>query len=144
MADFKGRMDTRKKKALFLRHYANLCIVKAAAEATKISPPTVYQWRQTDTKFREEMDGLKPVIGQSLLDEAVRRGRDGVKKPVYQGGKRVGAIREYSDTLLSKLLDGMLPDMFGKKRVDHKIVNKNALEDLTNEQLVALYQEMEE
>ena len=31
--------------------------------------------------------------------EAWRRGKAGVLKPVYQGGKKVGSVREYSDTL---------------------------------------------
>ena len=37
-------------------------------------------------------------------DEAHRRAVEGVKRPVFRGGKKVGEITEYSDFLLGKLL----------------------------------------
>jgi hypothetical protein len=42
----------------------------------------------------------------------------GTLKPVYQGGKKVGAVREYSDTLLMFLLNGGRPEKY-KHRIDH-------------------------
>lgn len=44
--------------------------------------------------------------------EAWRRGKTGVLKPVYQGGKKVGSVREYSDTLLIFMLKGTRPEKY--------------------------------
>ena len=50
-----------------------------------------------------------------LEDEAKRRAYEGVKKPVYQGGKRVGYVQEYSDTLLIFLLKGTNKAKYGDR-----------------------------
>lgn len=135
---FKGPLATQKKKVLFLGHYSNTAQVKEAAKSVSVTPHTVYQWRSLDPLFKEKMDRMKPIIAQKLVDEAMRRAVDGVDKPVYQGGKRVGVIREYSDKLLSQLLKGMVPEVFGDRvQLDHKIKGKG-LEDLTNAELAAL------
>ncbi len=39
----------------------------------------------------------------------------GVLRPVFQGGKHVGDIREYSDTLLQFLLKGERPEKFRER-----------------------------
>jgi hypothetical protein len=66
----------------------------------------------------------------ALEDEANRRAREGVERPVYQGGKFVGAIREFSDTLLIFLLKGLKPEKFRENsHIEHSGV-------LTLEQLV--------
>lgn len=54
--------------------------------------------------------------GTDLLeDEAQRRARDGTQKPIYQGGKKVGIVNEYSDTLLIFLLKARRRGKFGDK-----------------------------
>jgi hypothetical protein len=47
-----------------------------------------------------------------LEDEAVRRAYEGVERPVFQGGKQVGVVREYSDTLLIFLLKALRPEKY--------------------------------
>ena len=54
--------------------------------------------------------------GELLQDEAVRRAHEGVLRPVYHRGVKVGVIREYSDQLLIFLLKGWLPDVYGARR----------------------------
>src|SRR5271155_5157904 len=45
--------------------------------------------------------------GVDLLEqEALRRAREGVDRPAFQGGVCVGMVREYSDTLMAMLLSG--------------------------------------
>lgn len=44
--------------------------------------------------------------------EMYRRAVHGTTKPVYQGGQKVGAIKEYSDTLLIFMLKAHKPDMY--------------------------------
>ena len=36
----------------------------------------------------------------------MRRGRDGVLRPVFQGGRLVGEVRQYSDRLLMMVIKG--------------------------------------
>jgi hypothetical protein len=57
-------------------------------------------------------------VADQLEQEARRRAHDGVRKPVYQGGKRVGYIQEYSDTLLIFLLKGLRPEKY-RERFEH-------------------------
>ena len=47
-----------------------------------------------------------------LEAEALRRALKGTEKPVYQNGKQVGAIREYSDLLLIFLLKARRPTVY--------------------------------
>ncbi|MBX6773030.1 MAG: hypothetical protein IRY83_14975 [Chloroflexi bacterium] len=51
----------------------------------------------------------------ALEAEAWRRAVDGVERPVYQNGQRVGAVREYSDTLLIFLLKGGRPQKYRER-----------------------------
>ena len=60
-------------------------------------------------------------MGADMLeDEAVRRAKDGVERPVYQGGKLVGHVQEYSDTLLIFLLKGARPEKY-RDRVQREL-----------------------
>ena len=52
--------------------------------------------------------------------EAVRRGMVGVEKPVFQQGRQVGTIREYSDLLLMFMLKSRRPEVYRENhRVEH-------------------------
>ncbi len=55
-----------------------------------------------------------------LEREAIRRAVDGAEKPVYQAGKLVGTIREYSDTLLIFTLKGLRPEKY-RERYDQRV-----------------------
>lgn len=141
MTKFIGPLLTQKKKTAFLYQYAKTGRAKTAAEHVKTSISTVYNWRKADVIFSTTMDKLKPVIAQMLIDEAVRRGMEGVDEPVFQGGKQVGLIRKYSDRLLTQLLKGFSPDQFGDKMaLDLKHKGKG-LEDFSNAELAAFLKE---
>jgi hypothetical protein len=45
----------------------------------------------------------------ALEDEALLRPLEGTLKPVYQGGKKAGTVREFSDTLLIFMLKAPRP-----------------------------------
>ncbi len=66
-------------------------------------------------------------MGADLLeDEAVRRAKDGVEEPVYQGGKLVGHVQKYSDTLLIFLLKGAKPEKF-RERSQHEFSGEDGI-----------------
>lgn len=60
----------------------------------------------------------------ALEDEAVRRAHEGVLKPVFQQGKEVGHVREYSDALMVTMLKARRPEKF-KDRVASEVSGKD-------------------
>jgi hypothetical protein len=109
------------KKRAFLEAFKRCASISKAARLAKVNRATHYDWMQ-DEDYAKEFESAKPIAAQALEDEAVRRANQGVLKPVYYQGKKVGSIREYSDTLLIFLLKGALPDKY-KERVASTLAN---------------------
>ena len=100
-----------------------MAITGNVSEACRISglPSTsAYRLREKDAGFRALWLEAELIAADLLHAEARRRAYDGVDKPVYQQGVKVGVIREYSDKLLEVLLKAHKPDMFkDRKEVAH-------------------------
>lgn len=105
-------------KARFLELYMITCHVNRTCQILGLVPRTVYHWKKNDPQFNADWKAAEEVAVQTLEDETVRRAVHGVEKPVYQGGKLVGSITEYSDTLLMMLLRGRLPNKYKDKVVN--------------------------
>lgn len=80
--------------------------------------------------------------GSDILEaEAWRRAVEGVEEPVYQGGKEVGRIQRYSDTLMVLLLKGHKPQKF-RERISSEVSGPNGgpipIHNLTDEELLAI------
>ena len=101
---------TPAKKEEFLQELLKTGIVTKTAEVIGIPPRTVYNWRKVDKEFAAAWDEAVETSTDRLVEEARRRAHDGTLKPVYQGGKHVGDIREYSDTLLMFLIKARRPE----------------------------------
>lgn len=111
----------------FLEGLASGHSVTTSAWAIGISRITAYDWRNKSEATRQEDgsytddfcvrwdDAIQAGI-ESLEDEAHRRARDGVEKPVYQGGVMVGTVTEYSDQLMQFLLKGRAPRKFADRQ----------------------------
>ena len=99
-------------KVAFLESYANLGIIRSACEEAGIVRSTVDNWRKVDPDFAARMLQARQEATDRLEREALRRGVEGVEKPVYQGGVEVGAIREYSDPLLMLMLKANDPKRY--------------------------------
>lgn len=110
---------TAKTRARFLEALAATCNVSKACRLSRVARNSVYDWRDHDPVFAAQWAEALDRGGEVLEDEAVRRAKDGLRKPVYQGGKLVGHVREYSDTLLIFLLKGAKPNKYGE-RVEHR------------------------
>ena len=89
--------------------------VTKACKAAEISRRTAYYWRQTTAEFALAWDNALRVAVSALEDEARRRAQDGVDKPVYQNGEKVGVVREYSDTLMIFLLKAADPKKYRER-----------------------------
>ena len=84
----------------------------------------VVQWKERKRnpefakRFDEAYDLGRAAVLSIMEAEADRRGIKGTTKPVYQGGRRVGSVQEYSDSLL----------MFRMKKLDPSYRDKTAPE----------------
>jgi hypothetical protein len=63
-----------------------------------------YAWLRDDPEYPRLFAEAEKRATQALIDEAIRRARDGVRKIVRYKGKPVGEESEYSDTLMVALL----------------------------------------
>jgi hypothetical protein len=110
--------EKMERQAQFLEAYREHCTVFHACQAAGIGRRTHYDWLDEDAEYVARFEQARSEATDSLEHEAVRRARDGVLEPVYQGGKKVGSIRKYSDTLLIFLLKGAKPEVY-RERVEH-------------------------
>jgi hypothetical protein len=119
MAAAVGQRLTPKKRAVFLTTLAESGNVKRAAKHIGCSRSILYLHRQQDPAFAKAWDAaLAEAMDTVLEPEAVRRAVEGVLKPVYHQGEKVGEVREYSDTLLIFLLKGGKPARY-RERFEH-------------------------
>lgn len=110
---------TLKKRARFLDALRETGNVVQAAKKVRCSRQILYLHRKVDDAFADDWDAaLQEAMDTVLEPEAIRRAVTGVDKPVYQGGEKVGTIREYSDTLLIFLLKGGKPAKY-RERYEH-------------------------
>jgi len=101
------------KKAEFLDLLAETGNVTVAAKACNLARRTVYFCRATDPAFAAAWEESLEIGLDALEDEAIRRAREGVEEPVFQGGLRCGSVRKYSDLLLIFLLKSRRPHRYG-------------------------------
>ncbi len=99
-------------RATFLEILSETSNVTAAALAAGVDKKTAYNHRRDDPDFAEAWEDALDDATDALEAEARRRALRGVEEPVYQGGKKVGTIRKYSDTLLIFLLKGHRPERY--------------------------------
>jgi len=104
--------------ATFLRIYSEVGRVDVAARIAGIGRRTHYHKLKTDPAYRKAFELAEECAVQALEDEAIRRAKEGVRRPVmYQGkavklnGRTVYEIR-YSDSLLIALLKRFRPHLY--------------------------------
>lgn len=110
----KARSDDQ-RKADFLYALSELAAITGACEASDVPRVTVYNWRERDPDFAKAWDEALEKGIDALEDEMMRRAKQGVEKPVYQGGLKVGTVREYSDTLAIFLAKGRRPERYRER-----------------------------
>lgn len=124
-----GTIRTANVREKFLEALASFANVTLACKKVGVTRSKIYEWRSEDPSFKKDWDDAIDLGTDSLEDEAVRRAHEGTLKPVYQGGKKVGSIREYSDTLLIFLLKGRRPERF-RDKVEHDLTGKLTVEKI--------------
>ena len=100
---------TKKKFLELLEQSAN---VRGSARALALSTRNLYSERQRNPEFALEWDEAVEFAIDALENEARRRAFEGYEKPVFYKGKLCGSVREYSDSLLMFLLNGLRSSKF--------------------------------
>jgi hypothetical protein len=108
--------STQHKKQ-FLKAYREEFTIYHACIKIGVSRACYYKWYREDPEFVKAVDIAEKDIVNDLEREARRRAYEGVEKAVYQQGKEVGNVREYSDTLMIFLLKGLAPEKY-RERTD--------------------------
>lgn len=109
---------TKKRQEDFLLAFEELANIKRACEKSKVPRRTFYDWLENES-FKKKYEKSEKIAISVLEDEAYRRAVTGTNKPVFQGGKKVGSIKEFSDTLLIVLLKARAPEKY-KDRVSNE------------------------
>lgn len=125
-------------KNAFLADYAKYGNVGHACDKAQISRTTFYRWTEHDEAFSLTCEQSKQDYCDTLRTEIHRRAHDGVLKPVYQRGEKVGTIREYSDTLLIFQAKAHMPEYREKVQVEQS-GKVSVQHDLTASPEAALY-----
>ena len=104
-------------KENFIRSLAETGNATKAAQAAGITRTHAFDERKTDTDFAALWEAALDEAADGLEAEARRRAVEGVDKPVFFMGERRGAIRVYSDSLLTLLLKAAKPEKY-RERID--------------------------
>lgn len=96
----------------FIASLQKLPNVTRAAKAAGINRKYAYQVKKSDIQFAEAWDDALGMSVDNAEAELHRRAVLGVLEPVYHNGKKVGSVREYSDTLLIFLLKTHRPEKY--------------------------------
>lgn len=107
-----GRILPKGWKREFFKALGECGVVTYSAKRAGVSVTTIQRYRKSDPKFLERFDDALESAVEAMELEARRRAVDGTAKPVYQGGKLVGHIQEYSDVLLIFLLKANRPEKY--------------------------------
>ena len=99
-------------QAKFIKELCRTGNVSSACRKAKISRTVAYEDKAADPVFAAAWDEALEIATEALELEARRRAEKGVLEPVFYQGKRVGAIRRYSDTLLMFLLKAHRPEKY--------------------------------
>ncbi len=124
---FQGRRRNaiaRQKKVEFLADFRQHGNITTACETVHIERNTYYRWMEHDERFALGVNVALEESIDRMEKEALRRGLVGVEKPVYQGGREVGKIQEYSDTLLIFMMKGARPGKYRERGFGQQDINE--------------------
>jgi len=117
-----NRTPTKRKR--FLEALAQGTSVTGAAMAARISRMSCYDWRREDPSFAKDWDEAIEAGTDALEDEMIRRAKRGILRPIYQGGRRVGVERVYSDGMAMFLVQARRPEKYRPKATNSEENNK--------------------
>ena len=103
----------------FLETLRRTGMVTSACAQVGIARQTAYDRRKRDEEFAREWGDVLARAVEVMERELFRRAVVGVSRPVFQQGRKVGEIREYSDNLLMFMLKKWEPSYREHHQVEH-------------------------
>ena len=108
-------------KPAFLRCLEEVPNVSRAARAIGMTRRAVYAAAKISDEFHEAWEEALDVGVDRIEEELHNRAVLGVSRPVFQGGKHVGATTEYSDNLMIFLLKAHRPKRYRENStIEHR------------------------
>lgn len=86
-----------------------------ARSHARVSKALVDRRYQQDVEFQEAVSDAMDKWADTLEEEAFRRAVTGTEKGVYYQGELVANEKQYSDTLLGKMLEAHRKERYGKE-----------------------------
>lgn len=109
------------KQALFLEHLMSVPNRALAALRCGVLESQVRGLEKADPAFAQAVQMARSGAAGYAEAEAWRRGVHGIERSVYYKGEVIDTELEYSDGLLTKVLEGNLQDYEKKTKVDANI-----------------------
>lgn len=111
----------------------NLTVALARANINK---DTFHSLKYKIPKLNAKYKLYRKMVAENVLEpEAYRRAIQGVEKPIYYRGEEVGTVTEYSDSLLIRLLQGAMPEVYRDHSTVETITKNDKALDLSSERL---------
>ena len=109
-------MLTSTQQVAYINALRNIGLEAKSANAAGTTLRAVRKTMESDPEFANMCLDTLEEFNDLIEQEAMRRAVEGVPEPVFHKGEIVGHITKYSDTLLTKLLTGRRPDVYGDKK----------------------------
>ncbi|WP_374137227.1 MULTISPECIES: hypothetical protein [unclassified Sphingomonas] len=102
------------RRATFLQHLAKNANVSKSAKLAGVSTSALYEHRAKTAAFASQWDAAIAEALDELEQLVIERAKRGVAKPVFYAGKKVGTVRNYSDTLAMFMLKAKRPEVYAR------------------------------
>jgi hypothetical protein len=97
--------ERKAKQQQFLDALSGCVSIKEACCISGIPRSTIYLWRDTNKRFKKLLDLANDDANDTIDDEIIRRGKDGVEEPLISMGKLVYREEMLRDDDGNPLLD---------------------------------------
>lgn len=116
-----------KQRAFLSAYVRNGGRMSTACKELGIDRTNPYYWLKTSSEFADAFEVAKELSILELEAEAIRRGFEGVDKPITYKGEITDTYKDFSDTLLIFTLKGLKPDKY-RERFEHTGANGGPIE----------------
>lgn len=113
----KGKKVTPAVTAEYIEYLRRCGFKHRAAEAVGVSYQTMRNAENADPVFAQQVEDALDEYAEGLEQEADRRGKDGIDKPIFYKGERIDVVKDYSDQLLMFRLKALKPEKY-RERAD--------------------------
>jgi hypothetical protein len=115
-------------KKLFCETIAEHLGIAKACREIGIARSAFYAEREKDPQFKKDWDDAVAEACELAEEELFRRAVHGVTKPIYQGGRHMADLQEFSDGLLTTFLKAHYQRYKDKVKVDQSVTGDLSVE----------------